>query len=81
MQPSCRICFESNGTLCSLCECKGTMEYVHEECLNEWMRTSKKDHCPYCFMVFERKAPQNDIWSNVVEIFILFGHLIERLTQ
>jgi len=56
----CRICFsgaedEINlGHLISPCQCKGTMRYVHVECLNQWrLRSQKKssffqcDECKY----------------------------------
>ncbi|CAG8639668.1 36067_t:CDS:2 [Racocetra persica] len=56
----CRICFagpeeeESLGRLISPCLCKGTMRYVHVECLNHWrLRSQKKssffqcDECKY----------------------------------
>ncbi|RIA90890.1 hypothetical protein C1645_138856 [Glomus cerebriforme] len=56
----CRICFsgvedEGNlGRLISPCQCKGTMRYVHVECLNQWRLTSQKkssffqcDECKY----------------------------------
>ncbi|GBC01000.1 hypothetical protein RclHR1_04020026 [Rhizophagus clarus] len=56
----CRICFSgtedesSLGRLISPCLCKGTMRYVHVECLNQWrLRSQKKssffqcDECKY----------------------------------
>ncbi|CAI2183089.1 7113_t:CDS:2 [Funneliformis geosporum] len=56
----CRICFagseeEDNlGRLISPCQCKGTMRYVHVECLNHWRLQSQKqtsffqcDECKY----------------------------------
>ena len=32
----CRFCYESNGILESVCNCKGTNQYIHKECLNQW---------------------------------------------
>ncbi|CAG8655048.1 2688_t:CDS:2 [Acaulospora morrowiae] len=55
----CRICFsgpeeDGLGRLISPCLCKGTMRYVHVECLNHWrLRSQKKtsffqcDECKY----------------------------------
>ena len=36
----CRICFESeipDNLLISPCRCKGSMKYVHQECLKVWL--------------------------------------------
>ncbi|RKP23995.1 hypothetical protein SYNPS1DRAFT_30233 [Syncephalis pseudoplumigaleata] len=46
-EQQCRICFagveevELLGRLISPCLCKGTMRYVHLECLNSWRNTSQ----------------------------------------
>ena len=36
--PDCRICLESDdvGNLISPCNCRGSSQWVHPECLNEW---------------------------------------------
>jgi RING-variant domain len=38
----CRICFgdESEGRLISPCLCKGSMKYVHADCLDTWRHSS-----------------------------------------
>lgn len=33
----CKICFETSKPLVSCCECAGSIGYVHENCLLEWM--------------------------------------------
>ena len=33
----CRICWEEEGYKISPCKCSGTMRYVHETCLMEWI--------------------------------------------
>jgi len=35
----CRVCLNtrSNGNLISPCRCKGTIQYVHEKCLETWI--------------------------------------------
>ena len=30
------------------CHCSGSIRYVHQECLIEWLRVSKKDFCELC---------------------------------
>lgn len=40
----CRICLETGslGTLCSPCECKGSLQYVHTKCLRHWVHSLRK---------------------------------------
>ena len=33
----CRICYESSEKLISICGCTGTIQYVHEECILNWI--------------------------------------------
>jgi E3 ubiquitin-protein ligase DOA10 len=33
----CRICYLTSRPLIIICECSGTIEYVHEECVIEWI--------------------------------------------
>lgn len=32
----CKFCYESDGELVNVCECKGSLGYVHIKCLKEW---------------------------------------------
>lgn len=48
MQEECRICFspeEDANRLIKPCNCKGSMEYVHERCINQWIRHAGIDKC------------------------------------
>jgi E3 ubiquitin-protein ligase DOA10 len=47
---SCRICFESEGTLYHPCKCDGSVKHVHEACLERWIQTrhSTTDQCELC---------------------------------
>ena len=36
IEKKCRFCFETNEPLISVCQCKGTNKWIHEECLKEW---------------------------------------------
>ena len=50
-QPTCRICYDDDPkkTLISPCQCSGTMQYVHRECLLEWLKSSPRSHrCEIC---------------------------------
>jgi E3 ubiquitin-protein ligase DOA10 len=35
----CRICYDSAKPLISVCNCGGSIAYVHEECILDWMTT------------------------------------------
>ena len=41
MSEICRICLSSNSLndLISPCNCKGSQQYVHESCLDNWLET------------------------------------------
>lgn len=46
----CRVCQEvDNGKLIAPCDCNGSVKYIHEACLEKWIRTSKNGTtCPTC---------------------------------
>lgn len=46
---TCRICMEAEpvGSLVSPCRCRGTMKYVHRECLQKWRATSSNQRSYY----------------------------------
>ncbi|KAI9019739.1 hypothetical protein DFJ74DRAFT_707807 [Hyaloraphidium curvatum] len=81
----CRICFggveeePELGRLFSPCLCKGTMRYVHINCLNEWRRKGVRqesfyqcDQCKYRF-AFRRTWWANVVMSEVtITLFTLF---------
>ena len=50
---TCRICYEGpdleqNNRLISVCNCSGSTELVHEECIKKWIIISKKKQCEIC---------------------------------
>ncbi|KAK6045688.1 zinc finger, C3HC4 type [Cooperia oncophora] len=51
-QPSsadmCRVCRGEDGHLYYPCLCTGSIKYVHQECLTEWLKYSKKEVCELC---------------------------------
>jgi hypothetical protein len=52
--PECRICLESgeDGDLISPCNCRGSTQWVHTECLNEWrnsdINSRNRTQCEIC---------------------------------
>ncbi|GMR52789.1 hypothetical protein PMAYCL1PPCAC_22984, partial [Pristionchus mayeri] len=44
----CRVCRGDEGDLYYPCLCTGSIKYVHQECLVEWLKYSKKEVCELC---------------------------------
>lgn len=62
--PTCRFCFLGNeistDPLISPCKCKGSMKYVHRDCIKKWRRMTTNpelvEKCQLCLAVFELPA-------------------------
>jgi E3 ubiquitin-protein ligase DOA10 len=49
----CRICFIQTDTpLFHPCKCNGTMKFVHENCLMNWINVKKSNTCDICHHEF-----------------------------
>lgn len=89
MSEGCRICTGESTELQPLfhpCKCKGSIKYVHQECLMEWLNRSNKSvqqcdicHTPYKFKtIYDPSMPETipfkfiweKVWSNVSKNFI-----------
>lgn len=84
----CRICFAGAedeptlGRLISPCKCKGTMRYVHLQCLNRWRIVSRKktsffqcDECKYSYSFHRTSLARvfsNPIVLTAVTLLIFF---------
>ncbi|KAI6178434.1 RING-CH-type domain-containing protein [Aphelenchoides besseyi] len=44
----CRVCRLPEGVLYHPCLCTGSIKFVHQECLLQWLKYSKKDTCELC---------------------------------
>jgi hypothetical protein len=59
----CRICMESEGVLVVPCKCKGTMAFIHRECL---ARLGNKKKCTICKCIFfETLKKENKIHMDI----------------
>jgi hypothetical protein len=68
----CRICFAGDdepdlGRMISPCKCRGTMKYIHTDCLNAWRTSSARstsffqcDQCGYKYRL------ERTFWANLV---------------
>ena len=53
IKKQCWICFENDKKIyISPCKCKGTLNWVHQKCLNKWINMSQKNTCPNCKFKF-----------------------------
>lgn len=72
----CRICYESDfpQNLISPCKCSGSIEYVHQRCLQEWIENAYllqfKKNCNMCNCKYNIKdISKKDILSNKMKAF------------
>ncbi|KAL0222168.1 hypothetical protein RCL1_002022 [Eukaryota sp. TZLM3-RCL] len=57
---ACRICRLPDPPLFALCQCRGSLQYLHIDCLNNWTSHSGKNACELClsdFRVTPRALP------------------------
>ena len=65
---SCKICWDDgqSGQLITPCQCKGTMQFVHMECLLLWIAAKRDTTCDICHVSlrqFVEDAVINDLVS------------------
>ena len=55
----CKICHcgvEANASLIAPCYCSGSLKYVHQECLQRWIKSSDIKRCELCKYPFAMQA-------------------------
>jgi E3 ubiquitin-protein ligase DOA10 len=60
----CRICLENTDNNTSYCKCKGTIQYIHRECLIDYINKSKNK--------IENNCIFNKIKCDICNSYILF---------
>lgn len=60
----CRICFfgEDKRPLLKPCHCRGTIGYVHKECLQEWITRTADGKCQICHYQFTVRKQSKPFW-------------------
>lgn len=53
---NCRICLEEGGDLCEPCDCKGTMGWIHQDCLKDLIYHSQENTCSICAIPFTKET-------------------------
>ena len=65
----CRFCLESKETpknpLLEPCECRGSIRFVHERCLNHWRRINPLRNSVICLLCF---TPYKDLRDQYIEM-------------
>ena len=56
----CRICLDSNeeddNKLISICNCKGSLEYIHRDCAIKWIKERNGNYtCELCKTKYDKK--------------------------
>ncbi|SPO04581.1 related to SSM4 - involved in mRNA turnover [Cephalotrichum gorgonifer] len=75
---TCRICRgESTPTepLFYPCKCSGSIKYVHQDCLMEWLSHSQKKHCELCKTPFRFTKLYSPKMPSSLPTYIFFSHI------
>jgi hypothetical protein len=82
--PCCRVCHgesEPNNQLYYPCKCDGSIKYVHQECLLQWLKISRKKEskCELCGEFFTFHNVYADGAPSVLTWYEITMELIPRL--
>ena len=69
----CKICHcgvEANASLIAPCYCSGSLKYVHQECLQRWIKSSDIKRCELCKYPFAMQAKVSKYVSSISPIEI-----------
>ncbi|KAK0712019.1 hypothetical protein B0H67DRAFT_493480 [Lasiosphaeris hirsuta] len=79
---TCRIC-RGEGTseepLFYPCKCSGSIKYVHQDCLMEWLSHSQKKHCELCKTPFRFTKLYAPDMPNALPFHIFISHMAKYL--
>ena len=78
----CRICFEKNNKdiMINPCKCKGSIKWVHHNCLLKWITISKK-YCQSCKYYYDINIQSNNfLRKHITKIAILCYSLFSYLS-
>ena len=74
---TCRICHSTEEWLQMLrpCRCRGSMSYVHSDCLIKWIDVSKSDECEVCLTKYKFREWTTDSPSLKTYLFWMFKNI------
>lgn len=76
---TCRICRGegSDGEpLFHPCKCSGSIKYVHQDCLMEWLSHSQKKHCELCKTAFRFTKLYSSTMPQSLPFHVLLRHVV-----
>ncbi|KAG0367360.1 hypothetical protein BC939DRAFT_443427 [Gamsiella multidivaricata] len=80
----CRVC-RSEGTpeqpLFHPCKCSGTIRFVHQDCLLEWLEHSNKRYCELCKHNFSFTPIYSPEMPEAIPKRVLIGRAVEKLSK
>ena len=78
----CKICFTSDDKLIAPCKCKGTIKYVHSNCLEQWrnlnINNSRYYQCNECKYTYKLRYQSNCIKNILVNITIFIHYILSN---
>ena len=81
---TCRIC-RGEGTreepLFYPCRCSGSIKYVHQDCLMEWLSHSQKKHCELCKTPFRFTKLYEPNMPRALPLNVFLGHMAKYLLR
>lgn len=79
---TCRIC-RGEGTpeepLFFPCKCSGSIKYVHQDCLMEWLSHSQKKHCELCKTPFRFTKLYAPNMPKTVPFYVFVSHITKYI--
>ncbi|KAI0128265.1 E3 ubiquitin-protein ligase MARCH6 [Xylariales sp. AK1849] len=79
---TCRIC-RGEGTpsepLFYPCKCSGSIKYVHQDCLMEWLSHSQKKHCELCKTPFRFTKLYSPNMPKRLPFYVFVSHMAKYL--
>jgi len=69
--PQCRICYEEDGILLTPCKCRGSIAFIHKECLLAEIQFSEVEKCTICNEIYKIHS-EPILYFNIACLF-MFG--------
>ena len=69
----CRICLGTNLPILSPCACRGSIKFVHERCLLQWISQKGIERCEVCgsqVVIYEEKRDTSEIAIQVAQCIL-----------
>ena len=79
---TCRICRGEGTTeepLFYPCKCSGSIKFVHQDCLMEWLSHSQKKHCELCKTPFRFTKLYHPNMPKVLPFYVFVSHMAKYI--